>query len=311
MHGFGASAEHWRFTLPALTAEGEADVWAIDLLGFGASAKPPSRLADEPERAGSVRYGFDLWAAQLVDAVLELVLPAQAGGSAPQGNGRDTEGDAEGEGDGDQAGPAVQLHLVGNSIGALVSLTAARALQQRGLPPRQVILIDCAQRALDDKRVAQLPPLQRLSRPLVKTLVRRRCLIRPLFQVLAQPLFIRQVLAQAYPSGHNVDGALVELLHRPSTEPGASESFRGFVNLFNDHLAPELLAWLSQQRPMVPVRMIWGEEDPWEDPAEARRWAQEFACVQELRVLSGLGHCPHDEGPEQVNPILRAWILGT
>jgi len=30
--------------------------------------------------------------------------------------------------------------------------------------------------------------------------------------------------------------------------------------------------------------------------------------VQELRVLPGLGHCPHDEAPELVNPILVAWL---
>jgi pimeloyl-ACP methyl ester carboxylesterase len=39
--------------------------------------------------------------------------------------------------------------------------------------------------------------------------------------------------------------------------------------------------------------------------AEARRW-QSFACVRELQVLPGLGHCPHDEAPEQVNPFLLA-----
>jgi pimeloyl-ACP methyl ester carboxylesterase len=25
-------------------------------------------------------------------------------------------------------------------------------------------------------------------------------------------------------------------------------------------------------------------------------------------VLPGLGHCPHDEAPELVNPILQRWI---
>jgi pimeloyl-ACP methyl ester carboxylesterase len=54
--------------------------------------------------------------------------------------------------------------------------------------------------------------------------------------------------------------------------------------------------------------MIWGEADPWEDPAEARRWAADFSCVAELVVLAGVGHCPHDEAPELVNPILLKWI---
>jgi pimeloyl-ACP methyl ester carboxylesterase len=118
------------------------------------------------------------------------------------------------------------------------------------------------------------------------------------------------VLARAYPSGAHVDDELVALLHRPSTDPGATESFRGFVNLFNDHLAPDLLADLSAATPALPVRMIWGEADPWEDPAEARRWAEQYSCIQDLRVLPGLGHCPHDEAPELVNSILLEWIKG-
>jgi pimeloyl-ACP methyl ester carboxylesterase len=75
------------------------------------------------------------------------------------------------------------------------------------------------------------------------------------------------------------------------------------VNLFDDWLAPQLLAQLQ-----VPVQLLWGEADPWEPVAEAKRWQQAYPCIQELRVLPGLGHCPHDEAPEQTNPILLEWL---
>jgi pimeloyl-ACP methyl ester carboxylesterase len=75
------------------------------------------------------------------------------------------------------------------------------------------------------------------------------------------------------------------------------------VNLFDDWLAPQLLAQIQ-----APVRLLWGEADPWEPVPEARRWAHAYPCIQELKVLPRLGHCPHDEGPEQVNPILLAWL---
>ena len=287
IHGFGASSGHWRHTIPALAQQ--ADVLAIDLLGFGASAKPPSRLAGEPEEPGSVAYGFSLWGELVADAAINNF------GLTPNNN----------ESNSPQPGPSETplLHLIGNSIGGMVALRAAHLLLKKSIRPSQVILIDCAQRTLDDKRINELPALERLSRPLIKQLVRQRWVIAPLFKLLAQPGFIRQVLRKAYPSGSNVDDELVSLLHRPSTEPGATESFRGFINLFNDFLAPELLGDLD-----IPVRLLWGADDPWEDPKEAERWANVFPCVRELQILPGLGHCPHDEEPELVNPILLRWI---
>ncbi len=273
IHGFGACVSHWRHTMAALNPE--LDVYAIDLLGFGASDKPRSRLKGEPDQAGSVRYCFDLWADQ-VQAFLNEVIPQ---------------------------GP---IHLIGNSIGALVALVAADRLESAGHAPRQVVLIDCAQRTLDERRIASLPGWEKASRPLIKQLVRQRWLLAPLFRFVGRPGFIRQVLAQAYPSGANLDDELVEMLLKPALDKGAVESFRGFVNLFEDHLAPDHLARLQG-----PVRMIWGARDPWEDPDEARRWAAEFSCIQELVVLDGLGHCPHDEAPDRVNPILRRWLAET
>ena len=49
------------------------------------------------------------------------------------------------------------------------------------------------------------------------------------------------------------------------------------------------------------MHLIWGEQDPWEPVAEARAWADQFNCIQSLRVLPKVGHCPHDEAPESVN----------
>ena len=275
VHGFGASKRHWRHNVQALAAD--ADVYAIDLLGFGASAKPPSQLAGEAASAGSVRYCFDLWAQQLTAFTEQVIHPDQ--------------------------GQPCALQLIGNSIGGVVALNAARLLQNQGAAARQVILIDCAQRELDLKRLGEQPWSAQLGRPLLMALVRQRWLIGSLFQLLARPAVVRQVLQQAYPSGGHVDDELVELLVQPSRDPGARESFRGFVNLFDDWLAPQLLEQLQ-----TPVRMLWGEADPWESVAEAQRWRHAFACIQELQVLPGLGHCPHDEAPEQVNPILQRWL---
>ncbi|WP_411870587.1 alpha/beta fold hydrolase [Vulcanococcus limneticus] len=269
VHGFGACKEHWRHNLRPLQAAHTA--YALDLIGFGDSSKPRSRLQDEPVGDGSSwRYGIESWGAQVHDFVT----------SCTQG--------------------AVQL--VGNSIGGVVALEAARRLEASGRPARQVVLIDCAQRALDDRRLAEQPPLRRLARPLLKAAVRQRWLTAALYTSLVKPGVIRRVLGQAYPSGANIDDQLVELLLAPARQPGAPEAFRGFINLFNDLLAPDLLAALS-----TPVAILWGERDPWEPVAVAESW-QRHGCVRSFEALPGLGHCPHDEAPELVNGKLAALL---
>ena len=140
-------------------------------------------------------------------------------------------------------------------------------------------------------------------RPLLKTMVRQRWLSTALFRNAARPGVIRSVLKQAYPSGANIDDNLVDLLFQPTQREGAAEAFRGFINLFDDYLAPQLMAELK-----LPVDLIWGEHDPWEPVAEAGRWAQTLNCVRSLSVIQNAGHCPHDEAPDQVNPVLQMLI---
>ena len=60
VHGFGASTDHWRFNIPVLAQHHE--VHALDLLGFGRSAKPEGPT-----------YGGALWRDQLVAYVRERI----------------------------------------------------------------------------------------------------------------------------------------------------------------------------------------------------------------------------------------------
>lgn len=268
IHGFGACKEHWRFNVNALNCE--YDVVALDLLGFGASAKPCSRLEGEPIDKQAVCYGIDLWAQQVTSFVHSHL--------------------------------TARVHLVGNSIGGVVALAAARQIERKGSNVAGVILINCAQRSMDDKCVVEQLALRRFGRYLLKRFVRIRWLTKPLFSLLSRPSVIRKVLRLAYPTGLHVDSDLIDVLHRAAMDSGADESFRGFINLFNDMLAPEILAELK-----VPVRMIWGQADPWEPISEARCWTS-FPCVQQLEELPELGHCPHDEAPDRVNPVLLSML---
>lgn len=59
VHGFGASADHWRFNIPVLAQQHR--VYAVDLLGFGWSEKP------------DIAYDGDLWRDQLRDFCQEII----------------------------------------------------------------------------------------------------------------------------------------------------------------------------------------------------------------------------------------------
>jgi pimeloyl-ACP methyl ester carboxylesterase len=63
---------------------------------------------------------------------------------------------------------------------------------------------------------------------------------------------------------------------------------------------------LAQTR--VPVSILWGEADPWEDHVEGRRLFGGYPCVEEFVTLPGVGHCPQDEAPQLVNPLIRAFV---
>jgi pimeloyl-ACP methyl ester carboxylesterase len=59
IHGFGASTDHWRKNITGL--ESDFEVWAIDLLGFGRSAKP------------TWEYSGDLWRDQIHEFIQTVI----------------------------------------------------------------------------------------------------------------------------------------------------------------------------------------------------------------------------------------------
>ena len=266
IHGFGASKKHWRHNQNFLG--NFYNCYAIDLLGFGESSQPSALLDYESYKKNSIKYSFNLWGNQIASFCSQIIKS--------------------------------KVYLVGNSIGGVIALKAAEILKDNC---NGVILIDCAQRTMDDKRLKKSDIVMNLVRPVLKTLVRQRIISNTLFNRAATPKVIKQILKKAYPSGKNIDDELIEILYKPSQRENSKEAFRGFINLFDDYLATDLFDQIN-----VPIHLIWGEKDPWESLSEAVNWKNNFENIKSLEVINGAGHCPHDENPEETNQLIRRFI---
>ena len=269
IHGFGASKEHWRNNQNVLGQN--FNCYAMDLLGFGSSSQPKALLDYESKKENHLKYCFDLWGAQIADFCNEKI-----------------------------KSPVI---LIGNSIGCIASLKAAELLNKNC---QKAILLDCAQRTMDDKRISKNDTIMHFLRPIIKTLVRQRFISNNLFKRAANRKTIKQILNQAYPTGKNIDDELIDILYKPSQRENSAEAFRGFINLFDDYLATDLFKIVK-----CDIHLIWGEKDPWESLEEAKLWERSFKNIKSLDILMGVGHCPHDENPEETNRILLKIIQDT
>jgi len=258
VHGFGASSDHWRHNLAVLGQRHR--VFALDLLGFGQSAKP----APGP----TIAYRLETWGMLVVDFLQAVV-----------------------------GSPAA---LVGNSIGGVVALQAA-VLNPAWVT--RVALLNPSLRLLHRRKRGQLPWYRRWSVSLFQKLLGWEPFGVWFFRQVAQPQVIRRLLQQAYARREAITDDLVQMLYEPSQDPGAAQVFLAFVRYSDGPLLEDLLPQVT-----CPVLMVWGECDPWEPVALGRALAAAFPQVQEWVCLPGVGHCPQDEAPELVNPLLLRWL---
>ncbi|MBD2208892.1 alpha/beta fold hydrolase [Nostoc linckia FACHB-104] len=257
IHGFGASWWHWRHNIPVLAAN--CRVYAIDLIGFGSSAKP--------KPGEKIAYTLENWGQQVADFCREIV-----------------------------GGPAF---LVGNSIGCIVAMQAAVSNPEIALG---VALLNCSLRLLHDRKRAGLSWSRRVGAPLLQRLLSIKPIGEFFFNQVAKPKTVRKILLQAYANSEAVTDELVDILTAPARDPGAVAVFLAFTSYSTGPLPEDLLPVLP-----CPAIIIWGTADPWEPIALGRELAN-YPQVQKFIPLEGVGHCPQDEAPELVNPILLDWI---
>jgi pimeloyl-ACP methyl ester carboxylesterase len=256
LHGFGASIGHWRKNIPALAAAGYR-VYAIDLLGFGGSQKPP------------IDYSMELWQDLVLDFWAEFIQE-----------------------------PAL---WVGNSIGALLALMLSAAAPER---TRGTVLLNCAGGL--NHRPEELNPVLRLVMGTFAQVVNTPGIGRFMFNQIRQKHRIRGTLKQVYGNPEAVTPELVDLLHEPSGDEGAYETFASILAAPPGPKPETLLPQIAG-----PLLVLWGETDPW-TPIQGAKIYQDLAETAGDRVtflsIPNTGHCPHDERPEVVNSAIINWL---
>ncbi|GAB2226686.1 hypothetical protein Drorol1_Dr00022505 [Drosera rotundifolia] len=189
-----------------------------------------------------------------------------------------------------------QAFFICNSVGGLVGLQAA-VMEPKIC--KGIVLLNISLRMLHIKK----QPL--LGRPLVKAfqiLLRNTPLGKLFFRSVATPQTVRDILCQCYHDMSQVTDELVQIILLPGLQPGADDVFLEFICYSDGPLPEELLPQVK-----CPVLIGWGDKDPWE-PIELGRAYKEFEPVEDFVILSDVGHCPQDEAPHLVNPLVETFV---
>jgi pimeloyl-ACP methyl ester carboxylesterase len=190
--------------------------------------------------------------------------------------------------------------IIGNSLGSLVSLTAAFSHPEMvgGL-----VMMSLPDPSLEQEAI---PPFLRPAVLIIKNFVASPLFLKPLFYFLRQPGVLRRWAAIAYANPEAITDELVDIFAVPAQDRG---SVRAFTALFKasigTNFSPSVKAILPNLD--VPMLLIWGNKDRFVPPSLAPMFAQ-YNTKLEILNLDNVGHCPHDESPEEINPLILNWI---
>ncbi|MBD2150195.1 alpha/beta fold hydrolase [Pseudanabaena sp. FACHB-1277] len=197
----------------------------------------------------------------------------------------------------------VPMVIVGNSIGALVAAIAASQHPEMAAGIITISLPDID--AFNAMVPKALQPLERAVKAIVAAIF-----VKPLFYLIRQPFVIRWVLKSiVYSDRRRVDAQLVEIIAKPAHDRQAADAFVALNRSLNaPNYSPNLPEALSKLQ--APLLILWGKSDRLIPPSEGKRLLQ-FAPEASLIYLENVGHCAHDDAPDQVNQIILDWVAQT
>jgi pimeloyl-ACP methyl ester carboxylesterase len=190
--------------------------------------------------------------------------------------------------------------LAGNSLGGYASLCVAAQCPSTA---KGVILLNSAGPFTETDPRPEPPLWKKKVSQTMRSLFRQDWVSFLIFQWTRRRSVIRKTLFKVYLDPSAVTDQLVEDIYRPSCDPGAAQVFASVFKSPQGEKVDVLLNQLS-----CPLLLIWGEGDPWMNCRErSRKFHQYYPQLQEYFLQAG--HCPHDEVPEQVNNLIRSWVL--
>ncbi|KAJ4850018.1 hypothetical protein Tsubulata_014052 [Turnera subulata] len=243
-------------------------VYAIDLLGFGASDKPQG-----------FPYTMEAWAQLILDFLNEIVQK-----------------------------PTVLIGNSVGSLACVIAASDFLQQETSQTLVCGLVLLNCAggmnnKAIVDDWRIKLLLPLLWL----IDFLLKQRAIASSIFERVKQRDTLKNILLSVYGNKESVDEDLVEIIRGPANEEGALDAFVSIVTgppgpnpvtLMPGISIPVLVLW-GDQDPFTPIDGPVGRY--------FSSLPSQLSNVR-LQMLEGVGHCPHDDKPELVHQNLLPWL---
>mmetsp|Transcript_40077 Transcript_40077/g.78507 ORF Transcript_40077/g.78507 Transcript_40077/m.78507 type:complete len:388 (-) Transcript_40077:195-1358(-) len=275
---------------PAVLIHGfgsSADTWRNQYEALAAAGHPVYGIdllgSGGSEKPLGVTYSIDLWSRQVLDFVEQV------------------------------AGRGKGAVLFGNSIGSLVSCTAASDAERGSKCVEGLVLMNCAagmnnKFILTDSRTSAVgKAIGGVVFGLLDFLLAQDNFAKWFFERTKTEDNVAQVLRNVYVNTDAVDSDLVQSILRPAGDPNAQKVF---VKLLTGD--PGRTPDLFMDQIGQPMLLVWGDTDPF-TPLEGgygKYFAEELVEGRpntELTVVNA-GHCPQDDDPEGVNKAVVGWL---
>jgi pimeloyl-ACP methyl ester carboxylesterase len=231
-------------------------------------------------------YNFYTWAEQLVDFTRDVIHSSSSSSDKKK------------------------VTLVANSIGTMSSL---QAIIDEPTLYNGCFIVNPNFRELHSAEI----PLSTITMPLIRQIQQLlRSNGQSLFNTLATPSTVKQILKEPY-SNHNViDDELVNVLLDPLLTSGASDVVFDTLSYSAGPLPEQQLSSIDFPN-NCPVWVVYGKDDPWTPSRRVENLSKvcispdgEYGSspVERIVGLDGAGHCPHDECPDEVNGLLMEFL---